>query len=51
MTMPWFKKYMPEHNDKLVQAFKNVVENHEQLMPHNDANAGGRWHGASNDGT
>ncbi len=51
MTMPWFKKYMPEHIDKLVQAFKNVVENHEQLLPHNDAHAGGRWHGASNDGT
>ena len=43
---PWIKKYDKEMIEKVAQAIRNVIENHEQLLEIDKGNdsAGGRWH-------
>lgn len=49
LSLPAFKKYMPEYIDKYIEAFRTVCENHEQLLENEDGSyAGGRWYGAEN---
>ena len=44
--VPWFKKYNKEWIEKIAGCFRNVIENHEQLLGLEDENKkGGRWHG------
>ncbi len=49
MTLPPFRKYMPELIDRYVEAFRTVIENYEQLLQQETAaDHGGRWYGADN---
>lgn len=50
VSAPWFKKFNKEWIEKLAQAFRNVVENHEQLIVNidNAEKTGGRWYGFDN---
>ena len=45
--VPWFKKYNKEWIEKIAGCFRNVIENHEQLLELEDEKKkkGGRWHG------
>ena len=48
VSLPPFKKYLPECIDKYIEAYRNVAENYEQLIePDKDVN-GGRWYGSDN---
>ena len=49
ILMPWFKHFDKEWIEKYAQAFRKVVENHEQLLEADEHKAqGGRWYGATN---
>ena len=47
---PWLKKYDKELIEKIAEAIKKVIENHEQILDvkQNKDNAGGRWFGFEN---
>lgn len=47
---PWLKKYDKEMIEKVAEAIKNVIENHEQLLDveQNKGEVGGRWFGFDN---
>ena len=48
VSLPPFKKFLPECIDKYIEAYRNVAENYEQLIePDKDVN-GGRWYGSDN---
>jgi dTDP-4-amino-4,6-dideoxygalactose transaminase len=47
ITLPSFKKFMPEYIDKYIEAFKTVSENYEQLIGGSEFD-GGRWFGSEN---
>ncbi|MBR5379297.1 MAG: aminotransferase class V-fold PLP-dependent enzyme [Clostridia bacterium] len=48
VSLPPFKKYMPEHIDRYIEAYRTVAENYEQLITENDQLNGGRWYGSEN---
>ncbi|MBR5752754.1 MAG: aminotransferase class V-fold PLP-dependent enzyme [Clostridia bacterium] len=48
VSLPTFKKYMPEHIDRYIEAYRTVAENYEQLITENDQLNGGRWYGSEN---
>jgi perosamine synthetase len=50
-AVPWFKKFMPEHIDKYVHAFKKVVLNSKALLEGAapEEKTGGRWYFYSDD--
>lgn len=49
-SVPWFKHYDKEWIEKFAQAYRNVVENHMQLVEKysNGDVEGGRWYGFEN---
>lgn len=49
-TVPWIKKYDKEYIEKIASAFRNVIENHMELISSDvaDATQGGRWYGFEN---
>ncbi|MBE6956987.1 MAG: DegT/DnrJ/EryC1/StrS family aminotransferase [Ruminococcaceae bacterium] len=54
VSMPWIKKFDKELIDRYVQAFRNVIENRDQLMRQQaggdgpDGTQAGRWYGFEN---
>ena len=51
VSMPWLKKFDKELIDRYVAAFRNVIENRDQLMEKEDGLDGtqaGRWYGFVN---
>lgn len=49
VSLPSFKKFMPEYIDLFVEALKNIVENYEQLLENEEVKEdGGRWFGTEN---
>ena len=48
VSLPPFKKYLPEHIDKYIEAYRTVAENYDQLLSENDQLNGGRWYGSEN---
>lgn len=49
-SVPWFKQYMPEWIDLYADAFRKVIENHEELLENSEISSEteGRWYGTSN---
>ncbi len=44
-SIPWFKKFYPEHIDKYINAFKKVTANYKSLLSGGEAPAAkGRWY-------
>ena len=49
-SVPWFKHFDKQWIEKFAEAFKKVIENHEQLLEGDtDKAEGGRWFGTSNE--
>ena len=48
VSLPPFKKYLPECIDKYIEAYRSVSENYEQLLEQDDSVNGGRWYGSEN---
>lgn len=48
LSLPGFKKFMPEYIDKYIEAFRTVAENWEQLLDGKGSYSGGRWYGSEN---
>ena len=50
MSLPGFKKFLPECIDQYIEAFRTVSENYEQLIETEGENFNsGRWYGSTND--
>lgn len=50
MSLPAFRKHMPEYIDKYIEAFRTVSENCEQLLETEGKNFNsGRWYGSANE--
>ena len=48
VSIPPFKKYLPECIDKYIEAYRTVSENYEQILEEDSKLNGGRWYGADN---
>ncbi len=48
VSLPPFKKFLPECIDKYIEAYRNVAENYEQLIESDKDVNGGRWYGSDN---
>jgi len=45
LSIPWFKKFMPEYIEMYANGYKKVVENYEALLEENKkSEVGGIWH-------